>query len=449
MENKPNKNNKEYSLSINDLKYKINIQLNENDISIKTSKYSYSSNINNISQITGIKFNTISEAYEFLINIFNKNKVAIKNEKIYDTIILIFEKEKNKHFEITLKYQYTNPKTIDFLSNIKPKSVSFFESDNKCIVFYSINYILVLIYTGINNSIICYDLEQEKVINEIKNCHKKEITSFNHYLDKKNKRDLFMSISSLDKNIKIWNFNNLECILNLITSTEDIFLFSACFFEDKNELYLVSSESSDLGLEPLIIYDLKGTIIREIKEESDIYHSNPVFIDIYYDKNFSKNYIIFGTDDDFVKSFDYNENKYYHRYIDTDIINNTLRDYCYSLIIIENENIIKLIGSGNCGLVKIWNFHTGILIKKIKVFEHNLYGICLWNKDYLFIGGDEKIIKIIELNTGRYATFLTEHNDTVLTIKKIIHPKYGECFLSLGYNEDYIKLFLVNKKSID
>ena len=37
------------------------------------------------------------------------------------------------------------------------------------------------------------------------------------------------------------------------------------------------------------------------------------------------------------------------------------------------------------------------------------------------------------------------HFNSVLTIKKIKHPKYGDCILSQGYNEDQIKLWIINK----
>ena len=37
------------------------------------------------------------------------------------------------------------------------------------------------------------------------------------------------------------------------------------------------------------------------------------------------------------------------------------------------------------------------------------------------------------------------HFNSVLTIKKIKYPKYGDCILSQGYNEDQIKLWIINK----
>ena len=34
------------------------------------------------------------------------------------------------------------------------------------------------------------------------------------------------------------------------------------------------------------------------------------------------------------------------------------------------------------------------------------------------------------------------HDNIVLTLKKINHPKYGECLISQGYEHDNIKLWI-------
>ena len=48
-------------------------------------------------------------------------------------------------------------------------------------------------------------------------------------IDKNNKRDLVSSISVGDSNIKIWNFNDLECILNINYYNSGFLLNSICF----------------------------------------------------------------------------------------------------------------------------------------------------------------------------------------------------------------------------
>ena len=130
-------------------------------------------------------------------------------------------------------------------------------SDNSFITFKSINNILYLIYSNKNKSIISYDLNEQKKIIELKNSHNNYITYFRHYLEEINKRDLMMSISGEDNNIKIWNINNWECIINLNTINNAGFLNSACFLNYHNITYIITSNANQNGIpNPIKIYDI-------------------------------------------------------------------------------------------------------------------------------------------------------------------------------------------------
>jgi len=61
-----------------------------------------------------------------------------------------------------------------------------------------------------------------------------------------------------------------------------------------------------------------------------------------------------------------------------------------------------------------------------------LYGICLWNNRYLFTGCGDNYIKLIDLNSGKIIKEFKNHKIYSVTIKKLIHPIYGECLLSKG-----------------
>ena len=72
--------------------------------------------------------------------------------------------------------------------------------------------------------------------------------------------------------------------------------------------------------------------------------------------------------------------------------------------------------------------------------KYGLYGICLWNDNYLFVGCEE-IIKLVDLKTGEILENYLGHNEPVITIKKINLPKYGECLISGGQLDDKIKIW--------
>ena len=312
--------------------------------------------------------------------------------------------------------------------NLIEDSYADFNLDNIFCVFKSIYNIFYLVYTNEINALISYDLMNDKKIIEIRNSHNNYITNYRHHLDSKNKTDLLISISCEDNNIKLWNANKWECILNLENINFKGYLFSACFLKENNlkEIYIITSNAIEYP-EPIKVFNLKGDKLKEINNKNDITY----FIDVYYENN--NMYIITGNLG-YIKCFDYINDCIYHKYCDID----DNKGHC-SLIIFDD----KLIDSGFDGNIRIWKFHTGFLLYKIKITNSALYGISLWRKEYLFACSTDKIIKIIDLKSNKIIGNLIGYNNRVLTIiKSFIHPKYGECLISQGYQNEQIKLWI-------
>ena len=191
--------------------------------------------------------------------------------------------------------------------------------DNTFITFKSIrNNILYLIYSNKYNSIISYNLNDNQKINEIKSAHNYKIKNFRYHLDEINKRDLIISISYRDNNIKLWDIDYFECILNIKNVNLCGAICSACFLYDNNEHFIISSNFctsiKDDAIEPIKVFDFKGNKIKEINDSKE----STIFIDNYYDKKNNKNYII-TCNKGCIISYDYKENKLYHNYSDNDI----------------------------------------------------------------------------------------------------------------------------------
>ena len=323
----------------------------------------------------------------------------------------------------------SNYKYIQFHSNIEEDSSAEYWIDNTICVFKSINEIISLIYTDSNNSIISYNLINNQKINEIKKAHKERITNFRHYLDKNENRDLILTISAVDKNIKIWNNNNWNCLFNV----EDIYnkcVYSACFLNEKNKIYIITSSSSwSSNNEPIKVYDFNGNIIKKINDSND----RIFFFDSFYDKKNTNIYILVGCSK-YVKSYDFIKNKLYNNYHDISNKDKDNNNDHYSIIIKQEKEITKLIESSCDGNIRIWNFHSGILLKKINIGLEKewLKSICLCEKiNYLFVGSVDSKMIIIDLEKEKVIEkYLLD--EMILTIKKIIHPKYGECLISQG-----------------
>ena len=54
-------------------------------------------------------------------------------------------------------------------------------------------------------------------------------------------------------------------------------------------------------------------------------------------------------------------------------------------------------------------------------------------------------IKLIEIKSGDIINNLIGKNKVVLTIKKLFHPKYGQCLMSQGNKDNPIKLWTYKK----
>ena len=331
------------------------------------------------------------------------------------------------------------PINMEFLLDLTNDSYSNYILDNSFIVFTSIDNILCLVYYNEENNIIIYDINNEQKVAKIKYPSNYNLTSFKHITDNKDKRDLIMSVSSDDNNIMIWDLNSLKCILNIIKVNKGGIMYSACFLNDKDNYYILSSNSSSnpfyITFDPIKVFDLSGKFIKEIKNSND----KTYFIDTYYDNNLSKNFII-TCNFNYLKSYDYEKNELYKKYYEKD------DGAHYTFSIYNNENGINLIESSNSGIVRIWNFHTGNLLNKISIENKRIFGICIWNKEYLFAGCDNNSIKLIRINTGIVVKSLDGHDNMLLTIKKVNHPKFGECLISKGFKNDQIKMWTLKNK---
>ena len=537
LDNRNNKNIKEYIINYNNKLYRFLISKsnNEKNIIISSGDYKIELSLSEIIRITKIYLETIDEACNLIINLFNSNKIIIKellivkimklSLKIYNNIknkeedillclkmdnnekekiindiyhkynllqndVIKLKEENNKNNElinlllnemnnikkenlklkneikilksislfklneqitdnkinernlklldennyIINKYinNYKSPNSINTSINLIKDAYSYYEMDNTFIVFNSLNDISHIIYVKENNSIIDYNLTEQIIISEIKKAHEKIITGFNYYLDKQNKIDLIMSISAENCNIKIWNLKNWECISNLKEIYLTGCLFSSCFINDNNNIYIVTSNCAITSC-PIKIYSFKEQIKIIDNSNEETY-----FIDVYYEDEFNKIYIVTGNKG-FVKSYDYYNNQLYKIYYDKDLTKS--HDSILVNKDIEDSEIINLIDSCQNGFISIWNFHTGLLIHKINIGYNYLEGICFWNKKYLFAGGGDNSIKLIEIKSGLILKSLIGHKENVLSIKKNFNKKYGECIVSLA-NDGNINIWI-------
>ena len=349
-----------------------------------------------------------------------RNAGPIKNTKKSEKNIKI-----NKDNE-ELKTQIPELKLLENLIN-NVNVLAYYQGKFICI-FTSIDNILYLLYSK-NNSIICYNLIDKKIMIIINNAHPDYIRNFSHYLDKKDNRDLLMSISA--QNLKVWNFNNWENILSIdISYRVRKKFYIGCFINENDNINILTiyksySQNGNFNFFKTInILNLYGNNIKNIEQDDEIIYIN------CYNKKFSKNYVILCHLNK-IQSYDYKNNKIYNIYNRSEIYNRDIFEYV-NIIINDNERLIKIIAS-NYKFIEIWNFDSGILINKINIKE-KIYSMGLWNNKFLFVGctGNIQLIdyekgKIMENKIIKVKGTLPR----ITYIEKYKNPLYGECLLSI------------------
>jgi len=357
---------------------------------------------------------------EEITNAKSANKMTDKNG----------EESKEKLFTLSVKkLKEANPnsenksKSIPKMSPFKiltNKATCKYLGDNNFAVFKTIREELLLAYATPYNSIHFYNIELERVTKNIKNAHECEITNFRYTYDKNYNRDLLLSVSNQLKNIKVWDVNNLKCIVNIINAYSIGDLFSSCFLIDENDKknYIISINYE----QNLKIYDFEGTHVKEFDNSND----KSFLVDTFYNSKIMKYYIVVANEK-FIISYNFYDGSIYNVYFEENS-----NSWHMNFIISSNDDGIILIESDTIGYVRVWDFDKGIMLKKLFIERKiRLRGICLWNYKYLFVGSDDKKIKLIDLENDVELDSL-KCNDYVCTMKKINCSKFGECLVFQG-----------------
>ena len=375
------------------------------------------------------------------INEINNIKKEINDLKSY-----INEKEKEREKEKANDIKNNNKETpnidinklnpIYLIEELSNNSYSDWGLDNVFTAFISTDKIPYLIYSTKEKDLIFYNLDSKKIVNITKKFHAHFITNINHFYDKEENTDIIMTVSADDNNIKLWDLNNFRIILDIKNVNKKGNLLSACFLNHNNNKYIVVSNGDLTGkdFEPIKLYDFKGKKFLEIKNSN--YNTN--FITTFYEKETKNNYIITGNDG-FVNSYEINENS------QPKTFNEPLSKKSHrSVVIIYSEAIKELIATSDDGLIRIWNFNTGELIKIINIGNEPLRGICVLDEKYIFVGSKDKSIKLIDIDEAKIIKSEEKHNNTVLAMKTINLDKYGNCLISQGMGNDHINLWGIN-----
>ena len=82
------------------------------------------------------------------------------------------------------------------------------------------------------------------------------------------------------------------------------------------------------------------------------------------------------------------------------------------------------------------------MIHMLEFYDDFIYGICLWNSKYLFVGTLKKEVLLVNLDEGKVVKTIQQKSALNLTLKKANIPDLGDCLFIKNLNE--ICLFKLN-----
>ena len=65
-------------------------------------------------------------------------------------------------------------------------------------------------------------------------------------------------MSDLDNNIKLWNINNYECLIDIKNINKKGWMYSACFLKENNKNYIITSNYNSSDCEFIKVFDFNG-----------------------------------------------------------------------------------------------------------------------------------------------------------------------------------------------
>lgn len=286
-----------------------------------------------------------------------------------------------------------------------------------------------------------FNLKDNKVIKTIDGVHQDRVVTVRYFQDPETKNDYFIAADKAYKVVVYDLSNDCKRIFEQEVKYEG-FIYSCLLIFDHSKKYAVTSSLGSNSVTK--VFDLADKKETSIADSNNL---NVYFLAHWYNKKAeseNKKHVIIQCAKNKILFTEFPENKTYH-HIETD----EKFPYIQCGIVFTNQGKDIFAASITYGKVLFFDLAAKQLFKEVPLDDVHLYSFVKWNDHYLLLNDclQRRIIVFDLLNDYKIKSkVLCPEMNFERFIKKVEHPKYGECLLSVGIDWT-IKLF-VNRNII-
>lgn len=365
----------------------------------------------------------VSDRVNILIEVIKSEMKTFKNKAIPSKVSSIVKNNKSILFEsdpikLTTKIQITDKVQKSY--TIDSVFTAFTTSDDKSFAAVANQTYLIDVYSF--NSELAFEFLQSL------KSHAQHVFTIRHFYDCRNNSDYLLS-TSYDKTVILWKYNLNKGIFDLLqvidTGHGGLYIYSGLVLFDNTD---TQSESlpekstyilSSVPNEQIRIFSITGELLKSIGNKTDYTY----YINLYFDMKLNEYFIINANSID-VKIISFKEGNTIKAFKDT------VNAWHMSAFICEIEKRTLLFESDGNGYLRIWDYNTVSIYKKLHAPGCNLRGILLWNQKFVIAASSDKCFKIFNIDEEKVFSSPSLHSNVLCTVQKITHPIYGESLMT-------------------
>lgn len=382
--------------------------------------------------------NKFKEYNEHIIDDINKMEYLKDNDKLIMIMDIYGQMNNNIEHKINhkfieepeqLKYRFDITDSNDFngYNDIFEVFISYIDKEE-----------YVVSPNRINHNLDIFKLSEREKVLSLKG-HNNYITTLRYFIDNKTSDEYLISADE-DKMVILWYINDNYNIKYKIDTeyASNIYSCLLVFTNYENGNFIITSTDctvKDINKSASKIYSLQnGQLIKKIQNTNNL---KIFYLILWHHKKDNKYYIIELAKKKIIITSLLDEDLY------SELMDEPDNEYKSGYVFNKKNKDYLCCSSSSNGTIKIWDLEEKKLFKNINV-KDNLYHIIEWNNKYM-IAADfiNKSFKIIDYEGKKEPiTVKAQHKEFVKSVKKILHPKYGESLLTASRDKT-IKLWSV------